>query len=70
MGSHPQNDEILTLRELAAYLKITPRTVYRLLADRKLPALRVGHAWRFRKSEVDEWARSGGNPQGREADLG
>jgi excisionase family DNA binding protein len=54
--------EILTLKELAAYLKVNPRTVYRLLAERRLPAFRVGHAWRFRRAEVDAWARAGGNP--------
>jgi excisionase family DNA binding protein len=63
-------DEILTLKELAAYLKINPRTVYRLLADRKLPGFRVGHGWRFRKSDVDEWTRSGGGLDGGEADHG
>ncbi len=69
MASHAEND-ILTLKELAAYLKVNPRTVYRLLAERKLPAFRVGHAWRFRKSEVDEWARAGGNPIADEAGHG
>lgn len=63
-------DEILTLKELAAYLKVNPRTVYRLLADNKLPAFRVGHAWRFRRAEVDAWARAGGNPNVGEAEHG
>ena len=63
-------DEILTLKELASYLKVNPRTVYRLLADRGLPAFRVGHSWRFRRSEVDEWARAGGSPERDEAGHG
>ena len=53
-------EEIFTLRELAAYLKVNPRTVYRLLAARQLPAFRVGHAWRFRKADVEAWAHAGG----------
>lgn len=63
-------DEILTLKELASYLKVNPRTVYRLLADGKLPAFRVGHAWRFRRAEVDAWARAGGNPTAGDAGYG
>jgi excisionase family DNA binding protein len=58
------NDEILTLRELAAYLKVNPRTVYRLLSERRLPAFRVGHAWRFRKRDIDSWMAVGGTPDG------
>ena len=56
-------DEILTLRELAAYLRVNPRTVYRLLAERRVPAFRVGHAWRFRKRDIDEWMANGGTPE-------
>jgi excisionase family DNA binding protein len=59
----PGEDEILTLRELAAYLKVNPRTVYRLLVERRVPAFRVGHAWRFRKCDIDAWMASGGTPE-------
>jgi excisionase family DNA binding protein len=55
-------DEILTLREFAAYLKVNPRTVYRLLTARRVPAFRVGHAWRFRKHDIDKWMANGGTP--------
>jgi excisionase family DNA binding protein len=47
--------EILTLEEVAAYLKAGKRTVYRLLADNKIPAFKLGGAWRFRRSELDRW---------------
>lgn len=47
--------EILTIRQLSAYLKVTERTIYRLSAARKIPAFKVGGAWRYSKSEIDLW---------------
>lgn len=49
------NDEILTIRELAAYLKLTEKTAYRLAANGKLPGFKVGGSWRFRKADLDNW---------------
>jgi excisionase family DNA binding protein len=48
-------DEILTLDEVAAYLKAGKRTVYRLAAEGKLPAFKLGGTWRFRRTELDSW---------------
>ncbi|MGU5528656.1 helix-turn-helix domain-containing protein [Aeromonas caviae] len=47
--------EILTIREVAEYLKITERTVYRLAAAKQIPAFKVGGAWRFRIVDIDSW---------------
>jgi excisionase family DNA binding protein len=47
--------EILTLDEVSAYLKAGKRTVYRLAAEGKLPAFKLGGTWRFRRSDLDEW---------------
>jgi excisionase family DNA binding protein len=47
--------EILTLAEVAQYLKVAERTIYRLAAGRKIPAFKVGGAWRFSKPEIDRW---------------
>lgn len=47
--------EILTLDEVAAYLKAGKRTVYRLAAEGRLPAFKLGGTWRFRRSDLDEW---------------
>jgi len=52
--AEPQG-EILTLDEVAAYLKAGKRTVYRLAAEGKLPAFKLGGTWRFRRSDLDEW---------------
>ncbi|ENC9836627.1 methylation-associated defense system helix-turn-helix domain-containing protein MAD1 [Vibrio fluvialis] len=49
------SDEIVTLKELAEYLKLTEKTAYRLAADGKLPGFKVGGSWRFKKNDIDEW---------------
>ncbi|MGY0652657.1 methylation-associated defense system helix-turn-helix domain-containing protein MAD1 [Luteimonas sp. A537] len=50
--------EILTIDEVAAYLKAGKRTVYRLAAGGKLPAFKLGGTWRFRRDDLDEWIAS------------
>ena len=45
--------EILTLEEVAAYLKAGKRTVYRLAQEGKIPAFKLGGSWRFRRAELD-----------------
>jgi len=51
------DDEILTVKELAAYLKIAEKTVYRFASEEKIPGFKVGGTWRFRKSEIDQWTK-------------
>jgi len=52
-----KSGEIFTLDEVAAYLKVGKRTVYRLAAARKIPAFKVGGAWRFSRTEIDRWIK-------------
>ena len=47
--------DIMTIREVADYLKLTEKTAYRLAAEGKIPGFKVGGSWRFRKSEIDTW---------------
>ena len=49
------NSDIMTVKEVAEYLKIAEKTAYRLTAEGKLPGFKVGGAWRFRESEIDKW---------------
>lgn len=49
------DDDILTLDEVAAYLKAGKRTVYRLAASGEIPAFKLGGTWRFRRSELNHW---------------
>lgn len=48
-------DEILTLKELAEYLKLTEKTAYRLAAEGKLPGFKVGGSWRFKLADIEAW---------------
>lgn len=57
MLNRTNEGEILTIREVAAYLKVTERTIYRLAAEKKIPAFKVGGTWRFPQSEIDQWIR-------------
>jgi excisionase family DNA binding protein len=43
----------LTTEEVLAYLKVTPRTIYRLIRTGELPAIRIGRQWRFRRSDLE-----------------
>jgi len=52
-----KSGEIFTLDEVAAYLKVGKRTVYRLAAARKIPAFKVGGGWRFSRTEIDRWIK-------------
>lgn len=56
--------DILTLRELALYLKTAEKTLYRLVGEGKVPGFKVGGAWRFRKSEIDKWTKQETKKQG------
>jgi len=49
------NDEILTLKEVAAYLKLAEKTAYKLAAEGKLPGFKVGGSWRFKKEDIESW---------------
>ena len=48
-------DEILTLKEVAEYLKLAEKTAYRLAAEGKLPGFKVGGSWRFKAVDVEAW---------------
>jgi excisionase family DNA binding protein len=49
------SDEILTLKELSEYLKLTEKTAYRLAAEGKLPGFKVGGSWRFKRVDLERW---------------
>ena len=54
----PQDEVFLTTEEVLEYLQVNLRTVYRLIKARKIPAVRVGRQWRFRKRDIDAWLDS------------
>jgi excisionase family DNA binding protein len=55
----PNGATILTVSELAMYLRVHQATIYRLLKSRDLPAFRVGSDWRFDRETIDAWIRRG-----------
>ena len=55
--------DILTIQEVADYLRITQKTAYRLAANDTLPGFKVGGSWRFRKSEIKDWIEEQKHPR-------
>ena len=51
-------ESVLTVPEVAAYLKIPRATVYKLRREGKLPAHKVGKHWRFMRDELDNWLKA------------
>jgi excisionase family DNA binding protein len=49
------DETFLTTEEVLEYLQVNLRTVYRLIKAGKIPAVRVGRQWRFRKRDIDAW---------------
>src|SRR5471032_226723 len=52
------DETFLTTEEVLEYLQVNLRTVYRLIKAGKIPAVRVGRQWRFRKRAIDAWLDS------------
>src|SRR5438477_1007482 len=52
------DESFLTTEEVLEYLQVNLRTVYRLIKAGKIPAVRVGRQWRFRKRDIDAWLDS------------
>ena len=51
------HDDIMTVKELADYLKIAEKTAYRFASEGKVQGFKVGSAWRFKKEEIDAWIK-------------
>lgn len=51
------DDKIMTVRQVAEYLKLTEKTTYKLVSEGKIPGFKVGGSWRFRESEIDGWIK-------------
>ena len=65
----------MTVREVATYLNVDEKTVYRLAKRRELPGFKVAGTWRFKKGDIDQWIedrkaalqRRSGGAEGRDA---
>ncbi len=49
--------DIMTMEEVADYLKLKLKTAYAIAARGDIPGFKVGGSWRFRKSEIDRWIK-------------
>jgi len=52
---------LMTIREIADYLRLSKVTVYKMTRQGKIPALKIGKQWRYNKSEIDSWVKQKSN---------
>jgi excisionase family DNA binding protein len=50
-----QENEIMNIEEVAAYLRLKPQTIYTWAQEKKIPAAKLGKEWRFRRSVINKW---------------
>jgi excisionase family DNA binding protein len=58
-GNHMQ--ELITIQQVADYLKVDRFTVYRLVTQKRIPAFKVGGQWRFKQEMIDSWLMRNSN---------
>jgi excisionase family DNA binding protein len=56
-------ETLLTVEQVAGYLHVDKFTVYRLVAQKEMPAFKVGNQWRFKRSLIDAWLMRNSNVQ-------
>jgi excisionase family DNA binding protein len=57
MATRSLQTDILMIKDVAEYLKVTERTIYRLAAAKKIPAFKVGGSWTFSRGDIDSWIK-------------
>jgi nitrogen PTS system EIIA component len=58
MDADERSNELLTLAEVATYLKVAEKTVLRMVHNNEIPSIKVASQWRFRRSMIDDWLMS------------
>lgn len=48
-------DNVMTIKDVAVMLKVKPVTIYKLLSQKKIPAVKVSGAWRFKRDLIETW---------------
>jgi excisionase family DNA binding protein len=56
--------KVMNVREVSAYLRVHPSTIYRLLKHKQIPAFHIGSDWRFNIETIDNWRLAQGKPDG------
>lgn len=57
------NSGLMTIEDLAAYLKVTRRTIYEWVKHNKIPAIKLVGQWRFKKDIIDAWLNNHAHQQ-------
>jgi len=60
-GCQYMPEQLMTLQQVAEYLNVDKFTVYRLLAEKQLPAFKVGNQWRFKRKLIENWLKKHSN---------
>ena len=47
--------EVMNIREASSYLGVSPDTLYKYVAEEKIPAFKLGNRWKFKKTKLDQW---------------
>jgi len=63
--SNEQPDAVMTLDELAQYLKVSKSTLYKQVQEGRIPGQKLGKQWRFSKAAVDAWLNRQTPPAGK-----
>jgi excisionase family DNA binding protein len=53
-----RQDEFMTTKEVAQYLRVDQYTIYRLVSQKKIPAFKIGNQWRFKRSILERWLKT------------
>jgi excisionase family DNA binding protein len=54
----PRSRTVMTLQEIADYLRVTRSTIHRLLKRNEIPAFKIGRHWRFNVEVIENWCES------------
>lgn len=57
--SEPIKEKWSSLEETAEYLGVSKDTIYRWIANKNMPATKIGRQWKFKLSEIDDWVKNG-----------
>ena len=55
MNGRAGETEIMTIEDVATYLRLKPQTIYKWAQEKRIPAAKLGKEWRFRRSVIDRW---------------
>lgn len=58
-------DSLMTVKDVAKYLKVEESTIYTWAKDGRIPGIKLGHFWRFKKDDIDRWLEENKRDEGR-----